>query len=111
MRLYIPKPVPTYNPNDEDEDDRTLHTDRSDPAKMRATALDRAIKKPSNMMLLTFTGLVVAAFSVVTFFGKLPTLAGPSDDGDNQDEQQADEANEETEGGQDSKPSQKQTAE
>ncbi|KAK9237724.1 hypothetical protein V1525DRAFT_419233 [Lipomyces kononenkoae] len=101
MRLYIPKPVPKCNDNDNEVD----HTDRPAAAadKMRATAIDRAISKRSNLMLLSFAGLVIAAFSFVTFFGKLPTLALPAD----QDEEEEEDVDEEGEG---SKPSQKHKA-
>ncbi|KAK9431428.1 hypothetical protein V1505DRAFT_420677 [Lipomyces doorenjongii] len=75
MRLYLPKPVQTCN-----DDDQTHNTERSTPANMRATPIDRAISSHSNLMLLSFTGIVIAAFSFVTLFGKLPTIAAPYED-------------------------------
>ncbi|KAK9385923.1 hypothetical protein V1515DRAFT_645807 [Lipomyces mesembrius] len=74
MRLYVPKPVQTCN-----DDDQTRNTERPIPANMRATPIDRAISSHSNLMLLSFTGIVIAAFSFVTLFGKLPTIAARSD--------------------------------
>ncbi|KAK9456916.1 hypothetical protein V1511DRAFT_532542 [Dipodascopsis uninucleata] len=39
---------------------------------MPSTAIDRAISSRSNMMLISFTSLVIAGFSYVAFFGSLP---------------------------------------
>ncbi|KAK9358886.1 hypothetical protein V1504DRAFT_470747 [Lipomyces starkeyi] len=89
MRLYVSKPVQTCN-----DDDRTHQTERSTP-NMRATPIDRAISSHSNLMLLSFTGIVIAAFSFVTLFGKLPTIAAPFDKAVLDEDQEADEVNEE----------------
>ncbi|KAK9319683.1 hypothetical protein V1517DRAFT_33121 [Lipomyces orientalis] len=89
MRLYIARRPETCNNNDYDDDERRHHTDRS--ANMRATPIDRAISKHSNLMLLSFTGLVVAAFSYVTFFGTLPTVATPEDKAVSEEDEEMDE--------------------
>ncbi|KAJ8096829.1 hypothetical protein POJ06DRAFT_263517 [Lipomyces tetrasporus] len=89
MRLYIPRRSETCN--DDDDDQQRHQTDRSTSSNMRATPIDRAISKHSNLMLLSFTGLVVAAFSYVTFFGTLPTVASPADKAVSEEDEEMDE--------------------
>ncbi|KAK9373086.1 uncharacterized protein V1513DRAFT_466010 [Lipomyces chichibuensis] len=89
MRLYVPEPVQSCR-----DDNPTHVTERSTP-NMRPTPIDRAISSHSNLMLLSFTGIVIAAFSFVTLFGKLPTIAAPLDDAVLDEDQDVDENEEE----------------
>ncbi|KAK9493936.1 hypothetical protein V1508DRAFT_460798 [Lipomyces doorenjongii] len=99
MRLYLSKPVQTCN-----DDDQTHNTERSTPANMRATPIDRAISSHSNLMLLSFTGIVIAAFSFVALFGKLPTIAAPLDKAVLDEDEEVDELNGEEQNSKGNKP-------
>ncbi|KAK9465218.1 hypothetical protein V1512DRAFT_249372 [Lipomyces arxii] len=64
---------------------------------MRSTPLDRAISSQSNLMLMSFTGIVVAAFTYVTFFGTVPNYVPPADRAVLDEDVEADEARAEEE--------------